>query len=308
VKWSSWQRSIAWLLVLGAAWLLSSLRTELSADFKRVKAKSDAYLLPDVDQAYVASLGYRSALADLVYGHVLVAYGLHFQEKRNFELVGDYLDLINRLDPKFRDPYRFADTLITAQPQESPPAYFRKARQVLERGLKELPLDQELWSTAGQFMAYVAPARLTDPAEQQAFRDAGAKALIRACDLVGSNDAIPYHCITAANLLNQQGKLEAITAFSERVLAVNDDPEIQRIALGYLRRVLGEQVQEQVSARQRRFHQAWRLDMPFVPRAEISALGPDFDLGACAGAGRARFGCSTSWAAWAAELEAAGAP
>jgi hypothetical protein len=308
VKWNSWQGGMAGLLTLAAAWVISSTRGGLDAEFRRVKNESDAYLLPDVEQTYLSSLGYRSALADLIFGHVLVSYGLHFQEKRNFEHVGEYLDVINRLDPLFRDPYRYADTLLTLQPQESPSASFRKARQILERGMKALPNDQELWATSGQFMAYLAPARLPDPAEQAEFRAAGTKALMRACDLIGSNEAIPYHCITAANLLNKSGDRETATRFLERVMSVNDDPKIQELAMGYLRRVMGESVQTQVSARQERFRQAWHSDKPFVPRVEIDALGPDFDVAACAGAGRAARGCATSWAAWAAELDAAGVP
>ncbi len=305
---SSAGRWLSALLALAAAWLIAVQRPDLAYRYHDVRSKSDAYLLPDVEQTYVASLGYRAALADLIFGHVLVSYGLHFQENRNFEYVGEYLDVINRLDPKFRDPYRFADTLLTLQPREVPESFVRKARQIQERGLRALPYDQELWSTAGQFQAYLAPSRLKDEQERNEFRLAGARALMRACDLVGSNDAIPYHCITAAKLLDQHGDREAITGFMQRVLTVTDDPRIHEIATGYLRRVMGERVQEQVSARQERFKRAWQADMPFVSRVEIGAVGPHFDSGACAGSARASRGCATSWAAWASEQEAAGAP
>jgi len=140
------------LLILLGALSIQRWRPGLAADFHVVKTRSDAYLLPPVDQTYVASLGYRSAVADLIFGHVLVAYGLHFQEKRLFEHVGDYLDVVNRLDPKFRDPYRFADTLLTLQPEVPPLDFYRRARQIQERGLKELTNDQELWSTAGHHL------------------------------------------------------------------------------------------------------------------------------------------------------------
>lgn len=308
MKSSSWRRALPWLVALAAAWLISHERGGLVSRFGQVKRKSDAFLLPNPDQTYLASLGYRSAMADLVFGHVLVSYGLHFQENRWFEHVGHYLDVINRLDPKFRDPYRFADTLLTVQPVEPPAESYRKARRILERGMAELPYDQELWATAGQFMAYLAPSRLSDPKEQAEFRDAGAKALMRACDLVGSNEAIPYHCITAANLLNQNGKREAMVSFLERLLSVTDNPKIQELALGYLKREMGEKRQAEVAARQERFLQKWRTDLPFVPRVEIDALGPAFDAAACAGPRRDASACRTSWSEWAADRDAAGTP
>src|SRR5689334_10314302 len=187
--------------------IVAWLRPALAADFHDIQAKSDVYKLPSPEQTYVASLGYRSAVADLIFGHVLVAYGLHFQERRRFEYVGEYLETVTQLDPKFRDPYRFADTLLTLQPEAPPAESYRKARRLQERGLKELPNDQELWSTAGQFLAYLAPSYLPEMEEKLEYQRTGTRYLMRACELIGSNDNIPYHCITAANLLSKQGKL-----------------------------------------------------------------------------------------------------
>jgi hypothetical protein len=306
VKWSD-LRDLAALAVIGSGvWLIVHEREGLNGRFLNAQSQSDAYLLPAVEQTYVASLGYRSALADQIFGHVLVSYGLHFQEKRLFEFVGDYLDVINRLDPKFRDPYRFADTLLTLQPVAPPLESYRRARLIQERGLKELPNDQELWATTGQFVAYLATSQLTDAREIAEYRAAGARYLMRACDLVGSNDAIPYHCVTAAALLDRTGNQAAIRQFLERVLSAVDDPAIQELASGYLKRVVGQQAQEEAAARQARFRKKWQTDLPFSSKVEIDALGPAFDPAACArrdSAGSAD--CASSWKSWAKSSDAA---
>jgi hypothetical protein len=287
------------VMILFGALGIQHWRPGLAGDYHGVKARSDAYLLPPIDQTYVASLGYRSALADLIFGHVLVAYGLHFQEKRLFEHVGDYLDVINRLDPKFRDPYRFADTLLTLQPEAPPPDFYRRARQIQERGLKELPNDQELWSTAGQFITYLAPGQLTDPEEKQEYQAAGTRILMRACELVGSNTNVPYHCITAANILNRQGNREAVRQFLQRLQNISDDPNIQELAAGYLKKVVGEREQEEIAARWERFRSRWQRDLPFSSRVEVDALGPAFDSARCAGVARALTpDCVSSWQHW----------
>jgi hypothetical protein len=282
-----------------SAWLIAHQRDTLSPRLREFQQQSDGKFLLPPDQMYVASLGYRSALADLIYGHVLVAYGLHFQEKRLFEYVGDYLDVINRLDPKFRDPYRLADTLLTLQPRVPPVDFYRKAREVQERGLRELPNDQELWLTVGQFLAYIAPPQLPDELERREYKDAGARYLMHACELVGSNEQIPYNCLTAAALLNEQGNLVAVRQFLERVVSVSDNPEIQQIATDYLRRVAGEQAKAEVQARTALWRNAWQADLPFVPRQELSSLAPRFDSATCAGLTRASAPeCATSWSAW----------
>lgn len=296
------------VLALVGVFGIMAEREPLAQDFTRVRQRSDTYVLPSVEQTYVASLGYRSALADLIFGHVLVSYGLHFQEKRLFEHIGEYLDVINALDPKFRDPYRYADTLLTLQPEAPPQAFYRKARQILERGVKNLPNDQELWATAGQFLAYLAPAQLSDPQEKQEYKRTGARFLMRACDLIGSNDNIPYHCITAANLLNADGNRAAAEQFLGRFLSVTDDPAVQKIALDYMQRIMGDSARTVVMSRQTRFQNAWQADLALSPRQEIAALGPRFATAACAGTQAAGSpACVTSWREWAA-LEPSGAP
>lgn len=300
---------LAIALAVAAAGLMSWERGRLAPELDHIKGGADAYLLPGVDQTYVASLGYRSALADLIYGHVLVSYGLHFDRKQLFVHVGDYLDVVNRLDPKFRAPYWFADTLLTMQPKAPPVAFYRKAREIQERGLKELPFDQELWSASGQFLAYLAPNQLTDPQEKEEYRRSGARHLMQACNLIGSNDAIPYHCVTAARLLNQEGNLTASRQLLERLQNVSDDPQIQELAASYLVQIAGQQAQLAASDRQQRFRARWHADLGLSPRVEANAVGPGFDPAVCAGRSRAEEPeCSSSWRRWSTHDEAANQP
>lgn len=309
MKSSSARDGWAWGLVLLGVVAIAKERGPLAKDFHGLRMRADVYALPPVDQTYVASLGYRSALADLILGHVLVSYGLHFQERRLFEYVGDYLETIIRLDPKFRTPYMLADTLLTLEPEAPPQEFYRRARSIQEQGLREFPGDQELWNTSGQFLAYLAPSYLTDPAEKAEFRRTGAQRLMRACELIGSNDLVPYHCITAANLLSEQGNREAMRQFLERMANTSDDPHIQELASGYLRKVIGAEEAERAAARSARFNNAWKADLSFVPRSEIHALGPGFDSAACAGQSlNARPGCATSWQFWAQAAENSFAP
>lgn len=287
-------------LLLLAALGVAYLRPPLAARFHSVKTKHDVYTLPSPDQTIALSLGYRSALADLIYAQVLVSYGLHFEERRRFEYVGNYLDTINALDPRFATPYRFADTLLTMQPR--PPRYqdYVKARQILERGLKELPSDARLWTSAGQFMAYLAPPYV--PAKERAqWRRAGARCLAHACELAGSDADVQYHCIAAATMLSREGARQATIQFLERVLAVSDDEHIRKLALAYLKHAIGEQVQAREKRRLERFRKAWHADLGFVKKDQLLVLGPHFDAAACAGLDRAdKKGCATTWRAWSA--------
>ena len=286
------------LLVAACALSIAFLRPRLLDDYGTARRQKDVYLLPSPDVTVAMSLGYRSALADLIFAHVLVAYGQHFIEQRRFEFVADYLDTILTLDPKFREPVRLTDTLIVLQPKPARLEDFRRARQILERGLSAFPNDSEIWLIAGQFMAYLAANHMPE-AEQDEWRFEGAQRLARSCELVGTNENIPHHCITAALLFNEAGKTGLARGFLERVLAVSDDPEIQRIAGRYLGRVVGDAERDRIEERGRLLRATWSRDLTFISRDAWFLLGPRFDTARCAGHPQARDpACPTSFRAW----------
>jgi len=294
-------RAASIALLALACFGIGTLRTALLPRFAAVRDRTDVYGMPSPDQVVVASLGYRSALADLLFAHVLVWHGIHFQEKRRLEFAADYLDTVSVLDPTFRETYYYGDTLIAMQPVKPRHEDYVRARRLLEKGLRERPGDTELWLSAGQFVAYVAAPWLEDPKEQAEWKLAGARILARACELVGSNESIPYNCLAAAGLFSRAGEREANIQFLERVLAVSDDEEIRARALSYLERALGERSQEELKQSSDRLRNAWKADLPFVSLTTELLLGPPTDPAACAGPARDRPACATTWAAWRAQ-------
>jgi len=296
------QRSnvIALIAVALAAFSINALRRPLNERFFATKVQNDVFALPSPNQVVAMSLGYRSALADLIFAHVLVSTGIHIQERRGFEFVGKYIETVNELDPKFAAPYRMADGLITLQAKAPGPDAYRQARRILERGLAELPYDQALWISAGQFLAYLGPTAFTDPKELNDWQLAGARTLARACELVGNDVNLPAQCVIAAGLLTKSGHALASRQFLERMLQVNDDPEIRSIVTAQLKATVGAAELDRVQAHRQAFLQTWHEDLPFVSRGAISTIGPMWDSAACAAISA---DCATSWRAWGAKRE-----
>ena len=285
------------------------MRGAIARDYARAKTTRDIYALPSPRQAVVFSLGYRSAMAELIFAHVLVESGLHLQDHRRFDTLAAYLRTVIALDPKFATPYHLADTLLTFQAGKPSLKDFKDARSIMEQGMRELPFDQELHLTAGQYMAYLAAphiAELESEVEAERWKLAGARALARSCELIGHNDNIPYQCITAAHLFDVAGERQAMQRFLERVLAVNDDEEIRTLAFGYLGRSLGK---SEAEAAQRRFNEldsVRKSDLPFVGKNRYLLLPPHYDPYTCVG----YFGdtdpkCATSFVDWHARNELA---
>jgi hypothetical protein len=287
------QFAIVLIALAGAA--VGALRGPLNTRFTATRIQHDVFALPPPGQMVTMSLGYRSALADLIFAHVLVSSGIHLQEKREFEFVGNYLETVNALDPKFEMPYRLADTLLTLQVKRVGAENFREAKRILERGMAEFPLDQALWESAGQFFAYLGPSVFDDPKEQQEWMLAGGRTLAHACELVGSDENIPYHCVVAAGLLTKAGADAASLQFLERMKIVSDDPEIQRFVDAMLSKAKDAERDDRAPAHHQAFQAAWGTDLPFVTRGALLAIGPNWDPADCASLNAS---CSTSWRAW----------
>jgi tetratricopeptide (TPR) repeat protein len=290
---------VAFALIALAAFTVSRVRPPLNTAFLGTKNQDDVYTLPPAGQLTAISLGYRSALADMIFAHVLVSSGIHFQEKRSFDFASKYIQAVNALDPKFDLPYRMADGLITLQAKPVSVEAYRQARRILERGMAEFPYSQAIWTSAGMFLAYLGPTGNIAGEELADWKLAGGRALAHSCELVGSREPPPQQCIMAAGLLTKAGEAAAARQFIERMLALNDDPEVRKYMGALLEQRVGAEERNRLQERREQFKRAWSTDLPFVSRGAALAIGPSWDSAACAGAGA----CATSWRAWAAAIE-----
>jgi hypothetical protein len=177
-----------------------------------------------------------------------------------------------------------------------------RARNLLERGMDARPYDTELWLSGGQFIAYVAAPWLDDPKEQAEWRLAGARRLAHACEVMGSNENMPFQCITAASLFSKAGEVEAAVDFCARMLVMSDDDEIQEMARACLVRASSERDAEHKQRRSDEIRAAWRADLAFASPGKELILGPGFDTARCAG-GVTSVDCATTWAAWRARTD-----
>jgi hypothetical protein len=280
-----------------AAVSIASVRARAADAHQKVKETSEIYGLPPPAQVVALSLGHRAALADVLWAHVLVSQGLHTMERRRFENLTRLLDAINELDPTFRDPYLYADALITIQQGATPHDEILKAREILERGMVSRPLDGELWLSAGQFVGFIAPSSyLTDPEEQRQWRLDGAKMLARAVELGGTDSSIAWQALGGAGIFEDAGEREATIRFLRRALAVTEDEELKEAVVKQLRELLGAQFEDADRKRQEELRAMRMKELPFVSKTMFLLLGPPVDPALCAGganAGDAR--CALTW-------------
>ncbi len=288
------------LILVIAGLTINAVRPQLFAVHEAIKEKHDVYFLPPPEQVLVMSLGYKAAVVDILWAHVLVSQGLHTFERRRFENLSRLYDVINELDPTWRTPYLYVDTLNTFQTKKPPLAEVYKTREILERGAKNLPYDAEIWLNLGQFISFVAPAgHLDDKEVAERWRREGVPALIRAAELGADNSAISWQAMGVVNILREDNKNDALVRFLQRVLAVTDDEALKKSAEKKLRVLLSEQEYLEKRKRHREFWKVVRKNYPFVSLTAALAMGYPTDPAFCAGPGRSEQpSCALNWRLW----------
>jgi tetratricopeptide (TPR) repeat protein len=245
--------------------------------------QSDLYAVPEPDHLVVFSLGYRAAMADLLFGRTMVDAGVHFVERRVFEHLDAYLNAILALDPKFLDVYHYADTMLNLSTVEMPRENLRIAREIQERGLKEFPHDAELWLSVGMFVAYVAPQRLPESEDSAEWKAAGAEFIQHACQIWPQNEPAPRVCVTSLNLFEKAGQTEAAIASMQRLLALTDEPRVRADLMARLSYLLGDKEARRAQKNARRMRELNLRDMPELNRTQYQLLAPRTEVRVCAG-------------------------
>ncbi len=275
------------------------VRKPLAADYSKMKTFEHTYALPNAAQLQVFSLGYRSALADLIFADTLVRAGMYFKERTIFRNVADYLGAIVELEPRYRDVYVYGDALLTLSTVEMPLENYRKARTLLEKGLKVYPDDVELWTSTGRFMVYIAVPRLPEGEDVDEWKARGAEILEHACYLgIGTTEGTSSECFSSSRILKKIGKNQAAITNLKRLLAINDDPAIRAEAYSKLQQLLGKEIQlaqERQAKKKREMH---LFDIPLLPSAIYELLGPASESTDCAGIELVTLKCASSFATW----------
>ena len=285
-------------VLVGALMAVSALgvaRTQprLARTAHDVKERDEVYALPPPAQLKTFVVGYDSAAVDLLWAKVLVEFGIHWHEKREFH-PDPYLDAIIYLEPTYDRIYRFADTLLCYHPLHANEADARKTRAILERGTRERPWDFEVWQEYGQFSAFIGPAFLTngDPVERDRWRRDGALALARSVDLGAPGTG----ALIAATMLDRYGEHMAAIESLERQYAANDDPEARAEIAAKIGRL---QATEHFAAEERAMatiESIARTDWRFLTKTQVLLVGPFPDAASCAGPASADSpGCARDW-------------
>lgn len=269
------------------------LQAQLAKTVHAVKEGEDVYALPPPAELHWATLGWEAAAVDLLWASLLVEYGMHWSEHREFRSVPNYVDAILELEPTYAPVYRYIDTMLAYRPLQGTEEDIRAARRYLERGLRERRDDARIWMQYGEFMAFIAPSFLHDQSEQDAYRKAGAEAIGHAVELGGDADK----ALSAAAVLTRVGATEAGIRYLERAYAITPSSSEEHKAIGRkLSALKATAFSDSTDATLRAIEARWRRELPELSPDLYLLVGPKVDVARCSGLGAAGdLDCVRDW-------------
>jgi hypothetical protein len=214
--------ALAALLLAAAA--LDRLREHAQDQFAKTQTYEDIYYLPPSDILLVASLGYREALADLLWMKGLVYYADELLHRGGVKNLYRYGDAVLALDPDYKRVYRWIANAAIYRTGEVTVADAYAAIRYLEVAARRFPDDGEVaWDLGANYAFELAPMLEGDDKRREARR----KGLeyLEAASL--RNAGPPWLALQTASELTALGRTEQAIRHLQDVYAVTTDASIK---------------------------------------------------------------------------------
>lgn len=221
----------------------------------------DVLYLPPPGQLAPMSVGYREALADLVWIRAVIFTGER-AGGTNYAWIMQYLEAIYTLAPTFRRPYAWGGVVVVYSGQALDRAMLDRAIELYRRGLARFPEDHEMLFALGMMLTRDMQSLpgYTD-AERAAAMDEGAT-LIRRAAAFG---APPLVRQLAATLISENASDQLAIQFLESQLLQTEDEAHRRLLQSKLETLIGSGGFESIQRLRDEFEAERKREFPYVP-------------------------------------------
>ncbi len=255
-------RSRAILLLVALLGLTSLMHARVDERRADLPPEQDIAVLPPPHYLEAMSLGYREALADLVWIRALVFAGERLGET-DTNMVGRYVEGITTLAPRFHRPYLWGGiTAIYGGAGRIDRPMVEQSAAIYRAGLVHFPRSHKLLYALGMLLTHqVASTPGYSEQERQALAVEGVDLIRRAA----AHGADPLVRRYAATIITEHATDQLARQFLESQLASSDDEEHRRL----LRRKLGALTSREAVAEVERIRESFvaeqRAQAPYVP-------------------------------------------
>ena len=256
-------RIVAIVVMLAALAGVWSLRGRAMDEYLATQRYEDIYYLPPPNWLEVMSLGYRRALADLIWLRALIYFGDEFLNRGAVRHVFNYGESMLKLDPDFRRVYRWVGVAGVYTPTGSPPEFIERAIDVLRRGAARFPNDGQLaWDTGATIIYELLPNLPKDDPDREQLRLEGNEHMMAAARLGAGPD---WLVITNASALRKLGEKDRELRHLEEMYALVRDPAIKAEIERRLSQLRDEAYSEAFRRANEEFEERRKEQFPYLP-------------------------------------------
>lgn len=262
--------------VVPAALASDHFRAAAQTHYAATQTYEDLYYLPPADYLLASSLGYREALADVIWLKALIYFGQELKHRGHVGNLYRYTDAMLTLDPRFKKVYHWVASTAIYRPGPITERDVRKAIAYLERGFRLFPDDGEFAWDLGATYAYELVPIVREAGAKRAAKQRGLTYLELAA-LRGAGPA--WIGLNAAAQLDKLGKTEQAIRHLADLYATVHDPAIKEQIEARLTELRSAAYAEAVRHTDEEIEAARRRDFPYAPTTLYLLLGrrPAFD-------------------------------
>lgn len=259
------------LCIVGLALVIDRVRAGAQQHFLDTQTYEDVYYLPPKDYLLIGALGYRAALADLIWMKALVYYGEELGHRGDVKNLYRYGDAVLALDPDFKRVYRWIASCALYRTGEVTANDARSAIRYLEQGLRRFPDDGELaWELGADYSYELVP--LLPPGEQ---RTAARRAGLEYLELAVRKEAgPPWLVLQTASELQGLGRVEQAIRHLEDVYATTSDANTRATIEARLAALRSQAYMEAMRRTGAELEAARKRDFPYLDATLYLLVGP----------------------------------
>ncbi len=263
------RRLLPWLLVAGFAAAAHIAHDAVLTQRDEVPPELDVLYVPPPEHLIPMAMGYREALADLIWVRALIYSGANLGTDQ-IAATGRYVDAITGLAPRFRRAYLWGGitAVYTGQAQIDRPMVDR-AIDIYRRGLVQFPESHELLYPLGMLLLTQVPSTSGyDADERDALRREGIEHIRRAAAF-GADPLVRQY---AATLVAEHGERELAVQFLASQLAQAETEDLRRMLRTKLSALGGSEAAATVLRVRAAFVAEHRAQAPYLPEALWAVL------------------------------------
>lgn len=254
-------RTLAIAIFAVLAFVVRELRLRAFSLHHENQHYEDIYYLPPPQFLSVLSMGFRDALADLIWCRSLVYFGEEMSRQSTVKHAFDYVDAVLTLSPDFRSAYAWAATVAVYRPVTPNVEDGMRGLTYLERALKRWPNDGELhWDYGSMLRFEVAPLLPKGP-EKDRLLAMAAPHLATAASL-GAGPA--WLAINSSSLMERLGQNEQAIRHLEEVYGTVQDEKVKRVIEERLASLRSQAFVEALKAANQKIEASRRKSYPYL--------------------------------------------